>query len=679
MNQSPSRPYGPQSRRLSILEGLLGAVALCLFGLALTLIPFAWAPIIPGATLCALLARFGHPVPGFLLGLMVMLPGLRTDDGWWLALLLAGNLSFCMSPWRITATALGSSVLYWSVVNGVFVVLDLILQTNSQAGGSAAPLLSIAVQSLFAVSVSTTLASLVPVKLAWRRRFTYPRISTHELLLNTLFWVNLSFLLAASVASGLWLHHADYLADDFRSGELAIALGLSPALYWFSYGILAAVSRRVNRQLRRAMKALALAAEQPELDLPVAHQALFSPRLLSTYVVRTALKLNKAKVSARKLDGLVSLIDPQSPLALFQFVFSPARDSITLSYQSPNLKRIIGVDYGVDWTWERWMERLHPEDRLAAPEFVAYLFKHPQVQTLVRMQTTEGHWRSLAVSYVLVQGDGQTLPTEVVGTLIDVSGQQNRTLSSGAARQRRTTLETLRSRVFHKLGQPLNIIRMASENLLRTSATAPAEPSRKLDEKLGRIVEMVDETSYLLRVLRLVDRLSFDAAAGFDAVRATRNVVSDMLTNEQNQHHTQSAAMPWETWVVKGDYDVYELSLEALIGAAQQRAMVWARAAGASRVLPHLAVSVTLVGQSFQACVSLIAQSPLLAHDLRELSGAEASSRRVIPELIEDIIDAMGGVVTSQDAADQLVFTIALPLLRSSSLFTGSQPLAAAQ
>jgi len=74
-------------------------------------------------------------------------------------------------------------------------------------------------------------------------------------------------------------------------------------------------------------------------------------------------------------------------------------------------------------------------------------------------------------------------------------------------------------------------------------------------------VEMVDETSYLLRVLRLVDRLSFDAAAGFDAVTATRNVVADALTNEQNQHYTHSAALPWETWTVKGDYDVYELSL----------------------------------------------------------------------------------------------------------------------
>lgn len=678
MNQSPSRPYGPQSHRLSILEGLLGAVALCLFGLALTLIPFAWAPLIPGITLNALLARFGHPLSGLMLGLVVMLPGLQTNDGWWIALLVVGNLSFCVSPWRIKATALASSVLYWSVVNGVFVVLDLLLQTNSQADTPATLPVSLTVQSLFAVSVSTTLATLVPVKLAWRRRFTYPRISTHELFLNTLFWLNLLFLLVTSVASGLFIQQADFLADEFRFGALAIALGLSPALYWFSNGILAAVSKRVNRQLRGAMKTLALAAEQPELDLPVAHQALFSPRLLSTYVVRTALKLNKAKISARKLDGVVSLIDPQSPLALFQFVFSPARDSITLSYQSPNLKKIIGVDYGVDWTWERWMERLHPEDRLAAPEFIAYLFKHPQVQTVVRMQTTEGHWRSLAVSYVLVQGDGQTLPTEVVGTLIDVSEQQNRTLSSGAARQRRTTLESLRSRVFHKLGQPLNIIRMASENLLRTSATGPADPSPKLDQKLGRIVEMVDETSYLLRVLRLVDRLSFDAAAGFDAVTATRNVVADALTNEQNQHYTHSAALPWETWTVKGDYDVYELSLEALMGATKQRAMVWARAAGASRVLPHLAVSVTLVGQSFQACVSLTAQSPLLASDLRELSGAEATSRKVIPELIEEIIDAMGGVVTSHEAADQLVFTIALPLLRNPSLFSGSQPLAAA-
>jgi hypothetical protein len=166
MNQSPSRPYGPQSHRLSILEGLLGAVALCLFGLALTLIPFAWAPLIPGITLCALLARFGHPLSGLMLGLVVMLPGLQTNDGWWIALLVVGNLSFCVSPWRIKATALASSVLYWSVVNGVFVVLDLLLQTNSKADTPATLPVSLTVQSLFAVSVSTTLATLVPASAA---------------------------------------------------------------------------------------------------------------------------------------------------------------------------------------------------------------------------------------------------------------------------------------------------------------------------------------------------------------------------------------------------------------------------------------------------------------------------------------------------------------------------------
>lgn len=176
-------------------------------------------------------------------------------------------------------------------------------------------------------------------------------------------------------------------------------------------------------------------------------------------------------------------------------------------YWSDRIGPLFGYEPGkLDTTYDNFVAAIHPDDRKQVTDAVTACVEKGDEYNLEHRVV----WPDGTVRYLLEKGDvvrdqdGQ--PLNMLGVVQDITEAKNMQAQLIQS-SKMATLGEMATGVAHELNQPLNIIRMAINNIQRKSANNSASPEY-LSGKLHKIDNQVQRASAIIEHMRIFGRKS---------------------------------------------------------------------------------------------------------------------------------------------------------------------------
>jgi PAS domain S-box-containing protein len=178
-----------------------------------------------------------------------------------------------------------------------------------------------------------------------------------------------------------------------------------------------------------------------------------------------------------------------APMVIFSYERTGNHES-PLTYISPNAMRVLGYSLNDMAKPGWWFSILHPDDRDAGSD---KLRLNGATTREYRLRHAKGHYIWVYECVAVSEGNSK----EVVGVLIDISARKKIGEQLGFA-TKMESLGRIASGIAHELNQPLQIIRLAAQNLeLRLQKAPDSIPGAAM--KLEIIKGQIDRAARIVR------------------------------------------------------------------------------------------------------------------------------------------------------------------------------------
>lgn len=174
-------------------------------------------------------------------------------------------------------------------------------------------------------------------------------------------------------------------------------------------------------------------------------------------------------------------------------------------YWSPRIAPLFGYPKGeLETTYDNFIGAIHPDDRQAVMDAVNNCVESGAEYNIEhRVVWPDGTVRWLLEKGDVVRDDAGS-PLNMLGVVQDISAskvmQEQLVQSSKMA-----TLGEMATGVAHELNQPLNVIRMAVNNIMNKSDRGAVDPEY-LASKLNKVVSQVERASAIIDHMRIFGR-----------------------------------------------------------------------------------------------------------------------------------------------------------------------------
>ena len=167
--------------------------------------------------------------------------------------------------------------------------------------------------------------------------------------------------------------------------------------------------------------------------------------------------------------------------------------------------RILGYEPGeIEPSNQVFLDAIHPDDRGRVLEAVNSALHDDQPYNLdFRIIRPDRQERFIA-AHGEVERDAEGNPAMMVGTVLDITERESIELKLVQS-AKMATLGEMATGVAHELNQPLNVIRMAVNNIQRKSRKNQASP-QYLSDKLAKVESQVERASAIIDHMRIFGR-----------------------------------------------------------------------------------------------------------------------------------------------------------------------------
>lgn len=293
----------------------------------------------------------------------------------------------------------------------------------------------------------------------------------------------------------------------------------------------AALARRLEIALRRIARAAA------EVTL-----AGTRPGRVDSLVIS---ELNDISVNLATADSEVTrersaLVDYQrrllsiathAPVVVYALGRS-GRSDARLLYISDSLEKMLGYRTIEARTIGWLLRKIHPDDRPRYEAAISQLKEGDAIELEYRMRHRLGHWVWI-YDTIAFASDPYFKRSETVGLMIDVTDRK------AAAEQlvqadKMAGLGQMVAGIAHELNQPLNFIRIATDNLKERAARNMLDKDR-LVQKFDQVSGHVDRAAAIIQQMRVFGRTSTEPARPI-RLRETVDAVLTMVRPQLASH-----------------------------------------------------------------------------------------------------------------------------------------------
>ena len=247
---------------------------------------------------------------------------------------------------------------------------------------------------------------------------------------------------------------------------------------------------------------------------------------------RASAALDAERGEVRRLQNRLELLIREAPIAIFA-IERRAETGWRVVYHSPTLVVQTGIDPADFTDFFRWAERIHPEDRAEKDRQWRKFRETGESAVTFRMRDANGDYRWLFNELKRVDADSSDTEEFAIGVIMNIDDRKREQERIESA-SRLITLGEMATGMAHELNQPLNVIRMAAQNMmLRANRDQLPDDLRSyLAEKLQRIDAQTRRAANTIEHMCIFGRRPGTEPAAFDveeAVRAALDLTSPQL------------------------------------------------------------------------------------------------------------------------------------------------------
>jgi PAS domain S-box-containing protein len=258
------------------------------------------------------------------------------------------------------------------------------------------------------------------------------------------------------------------------------------------------------RHIARSAADLAILGAEPEtIDNLLVSEVHDISLNIATAGLKVALERGAMASYQRRLHSIAR----HAPV----IVYAAERNSAglyKLVYVSDGVASLLGYSVAEALQPGWWQEGIHPDDKERALAVGHDLEGGANVQLEYRFRHKQGHYVWLYASHTL-ESDPQFGRAEVVGVAFDVS-ERKRSAEQLLQADKMASLGRLIAGIGHELNQPLNFIKLATQNLSLRLRRPPIDADWA-GAKLDSIIAHVERASAILQQMRIFGRKPSEA------------------------------------------------------------------------------------------------------------------------------------------------------------------------
>ncbi len=222
----------------------------------------------------------------------------------------------------------------------------------------------------------------------------------------------------------------------------------------------------------------------------------------------------------RRLEGLLG------SASMVLFAMKPSGGGgFEFTYLSPSAENVLGTSRAPAMRLDWWQRRIHPKEMGAVREFLQDAVQKQRATVEFRMRAADDAWRWYFSEAAVVRDEaGREL--EVLGIIVDISDSKE-TQNQLAQASKMVTLGEMATGIAHEINQPLNVIRLASQNALNRIKQGRVDADY-LEGKLSRVVEQTKRAASIIEHMRVFGRKPSQDPEHFSVRLSVEKVLSLM-------------------------------------------------------------------------------------------------------------------------------------------------------